>query len=169
MRSPQLFFRILLALHIIGIIVMAGTTVVDYMTFKTFCKLADQRDDRSVGLLSVMSKFGILVRTGAGMIILTSIGLVILSKDILQQPWFRLKLVLVTGLFLHGMLVGNPHGMRFRSLVAKNDGHLLQEIASERASLDRFYIVQLALFLVIVLLSVIAPGNSILRMQKNIE
>jgi hypothetical protein len=169
MRSPQLFFRILLALHIIGIIVMAGTTLVDYMTFKTFCKLADQRDDRSVGLLSVMSKFGILVRTGAGMIILTSIGLVILSKDILQQPWFRLKLVLVTGLFLHGMLVGNPHGMRFRSLVAKNDGHLLQEIASERASLDRFYIVQLALFLVIVLLSVIAPGNSILRMQKNIE
>ncbi|HTI93119.1 MAG TPA: hypothetical protein VL727_21115 [Puia sp.] len=160
MRNPQFLFRILLTLHIIGIIVMAGTTVVDYMTFKIFCRLADQRDDRSVGLLSVMSKFGILVRAGAGTIILTSIGLLVLSKDILRQPWFRLKLMLVTGLFLHGMLVGNPHGMKFRSLVAENKGHLLQEIASERASLDRFYIIQLVLFLVIIFLSVIAPGST---------
>ena len=112
-----------------------------------------------MGLLSIMSKFGILVRAGAGTIILTGIGLLILSKDIWEQPWFRLKLVLVIGLFLHGMLVGNPHGMKFRSLVAQNDGHLLQDIVSERASLDRFYIVQLALFLVIILVSVIAPGN----------
>ena len=169
MRNPQFLFRILLALHIIGIIVMAGTTVVDYMTFKIFCRLADQRDDRSVGLLSLMSKFGILVRAGAGTIILTSIGLLVLSKDILRQPWFRLKLMLVTGLFLHGMLVGNPHGMKFRSLVVENKGHLLQEIASERASLDRFYIIQLVLFLVIILLSVIAPGSTVIPMQENVE
>jgi len=92
------------------------------LTFKTFCKLADQQDDRSMGLMPVMSKFGILVRAGAGMIILTGIGLLILSKDIWQQSWFRLKLVLVIGLFLHGMLVNNEHGMKFRSLVAENDG-----------------------------------------------
>ena len=169
MRNPQFFFRLLLALHIIGIVVMTGTTVVDYMTFKIFCKLADQRPDRSVGLLPVMSKFGVLVRAGAGTIILTGIGLLVLSKDILQQPWFHLKLVLVTGLFLHGILVGNPHGMRFRSLVADNNGHLLQEIASERAILDRFYIVQLALFLIIILVSVIAPGSTALSMKENVE
>jgi|GEM_PF-339413 len=169
MRSPQLLFRILLALHIIGVVVMAGTTVVDYMTFKIFCKLTNLQDSRSVGLVSIMSKFGLLVRAGAGMIILTGIGLGLQSRDIWEEPWFRIKLVLVTGLFLHGMLVGNQHGMRFRSLVIKNDAHLLKDIASERASLDRFYILQLALFLAIILVSVIAPAISILRMQKNIE
>jgi uncharacterized membrane protein len=161
MRTPQLFFRILLALHIIGIVVMAGTTVVDYMTFKVFCKLADQRDDRSMGLLSVMSKFGILVRSGAGIIVLSGIGLMLLSGDILQLPWFWVKLALVIVLVLHGILVGNPHGMRFRELVAGKEGHLLQDIGAERASLDRFYIVQLALFLAIILLSVIGTGGGL--------
>lgn len=55
------------------------------------------------------------------------------------------------------MLVGNAHGMRFRRFVAENSSGA---IAVERASLDRFYIVQLALFLVIILVSVIGPPAS---------
>lgn len=156
MKSQQLFFRILLALHIIGIILMAGSTIVDYMTFKLFCKLTDQRDSRSEGLLSVMSKFGMLVRSGAGLIILTGIGLLMVSNDIWYRRGFKLKMVLVIVLFLHGMLVGNVHGVRFRSLVEGKKGHLLGEVMSERAILDRFYVIQLGLFLVIILVSVIA-------------
>jgi hypothetical protein len=73
--KTQISLRILLALHIAGLVIMAGTTLIDYFTFKTFWKFADQGDRRSLGLLPLMAKYGGLVRTGAAIIIFTGIAI----------------------------------------------------------------------------------------------
>jgi len=159
MTNTQLVFRIVLALHLVGVIVMAGTTLVDYFTFRTFCKLMDRGDPGAIGLLPVMSRFGALVRSGAVLIIFTGVCLLILCKDVYSEPWLKAKLVFVIGLVFHGMLVGNQQGMKFRSLIAQKDRLLLQQIATSRANLDRFYWIQLALFLVIILISLIGPAQ----------
>ena len=39
-----LIHRVLLELHIIGIVIMAGTAMIDYLTFKTFWDFADEGD-----------------------------------------------------------------------------------------------------------------------------
>jgi hypothetical protein len=155
MNTP-LFLRILLALHLTGLVIMAGTTVVDYFTFKTFCRLADGGDHRSVGLLPIMARYGELVRTGAVIIILTGIGMLVLARGIWwEQPWFRIKLALVVLLIGNGMFVGNKQGLKFRKLFTDSGPDLIQQTADIGATLNRFYLMQLTLFFVIILLSVI--------------
>lgn len=159
MAGSPLIFRLLLALHIAGIITMAGTTLIDFITFRTFCNMMNGRDDRTLGLLPIMSRFGMWVRTGAAIIILTGAALLGLSRDLLDQAWFKVKILMVIGLVLNGMLVGNQLGGKFRSLVTEKDRWFSPEILRLRAGLGRFYLIQLILFLIIILLSTIGPAR----------
>src|SRR5882762_2001125 len=151
----QIFLRVLLALHISGLIIMAGTTVIDYVTFKTFWKLTDQGDNRSLGLIPLMSKYGGLVRTGAAIIILTGIGMLVLVKGVWWELlWFKIKMALVIVLILNGMFVGNRQGLKFRKILADNGPDLIQQTTDLRTNLNRFYIIQLGIFFAIILVSV---------------
>jgi len=95
MTKTQLFLRILLPLHLVGLILMAGTTLFDYYCFKT------------AHFLHLASKFGLIIRTGAITLILTGIAMLTIAKDSWSQPLFKLKLALTIIVFLHGMLIGS--------------------------------------------------------------
>jgi hypothetical protein len=152
----QLFLRILLVLHLTGLVIMAGTTVVDYFTFKTFCRLADEGDNRSLGLLPIMARYGELLRTGAVIIIITGIGMLVWTGGVWWvQTWFKVKIALVILLVLNGILVGNIQGVKFRKIFTDNSPDLMQQTTDISANLNRFYLMQLTLFFVIMLLSVI--------------
>ncbi|MBS1604638.1 MAG: hypothetical protein JST42_18375 [Bacteroidetes bacterium] len=144
MTRPQLLLRILLPLHLTGLVLMAGTTIFDYYCFKT------------LHFLHLASKFGVLIRTGAIIIIATGITMLIMEKDSWSQPLFRLKLGLTAILILHGMLVGNPRATKFRTLITHNNTEHLDTLTS---GLNRFYLLQLTLFLTIILISVSIPRD----------
>ena len=151
-----LLLRILLALHITGIIIMAGATMIDYLTFKTFWKLTDQGDVRSAGLLPLMAKFGAFVRTGAAIILLTGGAMLIVGKGVWwQQPWFKIKMGLVLLLVLHGSLTGNKQGQQLRETAWAHAADFMQRTMDLRENLNRFYLVQLTLFFLLILISVI--------------
>jgi hypothetical protein len=148
--------RVLLALHITGIVIMAGTTMIDYLTFKTFWKFADQGDVRSLGLIPLMAKYGAFIRAGAGTIILTGITMLILQKGVWWgQPWFKVKMILVVLLVLNGLLVGNKQGHKLREMVTAHTSDFMQYTMGIRESMNRFYPIQLALFFLIILISII--------------
>lgn len=147
--------RVLLALHITGIVIMAGTTMIDYLTFKTFWKLADQGDTRSLSLIPLMAKYGTFIRTGAGTIILTGITMLILEKGAWWGANFKIKIVLVALLVLNGLLVGNKQGHKLRETVTAHSADFMQHTMSIRESMNRFYPLQLTLFFLIILISVI--------------
>ena len=150
-----LTLRLLLALHIIGIIVMAGTTMIDYLTFKVFWKLADVGDERSFGLLPLMARYGTFIRAGAISIIVTGVTMIALNKGVIEgQLWFKIKTVLLIALILNGLFVGNTQGTNFRNAVITHGADFVRHTANIRASLGWFYPVQLALFAIIILLSV---------------
>jgi len=154
MNAP-LFMRILLALHIMGLVIMAGTTVIDYVTFKTFWKLA-LSGDRPSGLLPLMARYGILVRTGGALLLITGIMMLVAGNGVWwQQIWFRIKMLLVVLLVLNGMFVGNKQGHQFREAIAQNAVDLIDRTTPIKNTLNLFYVVQLTLFLFIILVSVI--------------
>jgi hypothetical protein len=135
---------------------MAGTTMIDYLTFKTFWKFADHGDARSVGLLPLMAKYGAFVRTGAAIIILTGITMLFLEKGVLWgQLWFKVKMGLVLLLVLNGLLIGNKQGHRLRETVTANASDFMQHTMNIRETMNRFYPVQLTLFFLIILISMI--------------
>ena len=148
--------RILLALHITGIVIMAGTTMIDYLTFKTFWKIADTGDNRALGLIPLMARYGAFVRTGAITIILTGIALLALDKGaIWSQPWFKVKTALVIILILNGLFVGNRQGHQLRDTVLANASDFLHQTLAIRATMSRFYPIQLTLFFLIIVISMI--------------
>jgi hypothetical protein len=159
--NTTLFLRIFLALHLTGLVIMAGTTVVDYFTFKVFCKLTDEGDSRSLGLLPIMARYGELVRTGAVIIILTGISMLVLAKGVWwEQLWFKIKMALVVLLILNGMFVGNKQGLKFRKIFTDNSPDLIQQAVDIRTNLNNFYLMQLTIFFAIILVSVIKLDRS---------
>jgi hypothetical protein len=163
MISINLLLRILLALHICGLTMMAGTTVVDYFTFRTFCGMMGAGNSRALGLVPIMARYGELVRTGAVVLILTGLTMLVLGKGIWwTQLWFRLKIGLVIILVLNEMFIGNRLGLKFRRMVI-DGGELAQHVTAVRGNLNYFYLSQLIIFLLIILMSVIRPTSDIMK------
>lgn len=159
MINPSLFHRTLLALHLCGLAMMAGTTLVDYFTFKVFCGMADAGDSRAPGLLPIMARYGELVRTGAAILIFSGLAMFVRVKGIWwEQRWFKLKIGLVALLVLNGMFTGNTLGLKFRKMVPEV-AWLSQQSIEVRINLNRFYLSQLIIFLLIILVSIIRPDQ----------
>ena len=151
-----LFLRVLLALHITGIVIMAGTTMIDYLTFRTFWKFADQGDFRSLSLIPLMAKYGAFIRTGAVILMLTGCIMLILEKNVRwHQLRFKVKMVLVILLVLNGLFVGNKQGHKLRETIIANASDFIQHTIGIRESMNRFYPIQLILFFLIILISLI--------------
>jgi hypothetical protein len=154
--KTYLILRILLALHLAGLVIMAGATVIDYVTFKTFWNFADNGDNQALGLLPLMSKYGAIVRAGAAILLLTGIGMWVMTAGALwEQLWFKVKMALVILLVLHGMFIGNKQGHKFREMVVANASDFVEHTIHIRGTLNSFYLIQLGLFFIIILLSVI--------------
>ena len=155
--KTQFFIWALLALHLSGLVLMAGTTVIDYVTFKTFWKLTDEGDNRFLGLLPLMARYGTFVRTGVALLILSGIGMLILSKDIWwQQCWFKVKMGLVALLILNGIFIGNKQASKFRKIIADNGPDFINQAKHVKSTLNNFYLIQLMIFFAIILTSVLA-------------
>ena len=149
--------RILLAFHLTGLTIMAGTTIIDFFTFKTFCRLVDHGDNKAaLNLLPLMSGYGSFVRAGAVILILTGAGMFLIMKGIWwEQLWFKVKIALVLLLVLNGMLVGNKQGARLRNMASEGFPDFVQRTVHIRANLDRFYVIQLVIFFMIILVSAV--------------
>lgn len=152
----NLLFRIILGIHITGIVIMAGTTMIDYLTYKTFWKLADAGNPHAVGIIPLMARYGAFIRAGAFTLFLSGIALLVMEKGASwAQPWFKVKIVLVILLLLNGTLVGNKQGHQLRATVTAHTPDFLAYTAGIRENMDRFYPIQLSLFFLTIMVSMI--------------
>ncbi len=157
----HLILRLFLVVHLAGFVTMAGATLIDYFTSRIFWKLAQQDAGKAFGLLPVMAGYGVIVRTGAIMLILSGVAMFIFAKGIWwQQQWFRLKIVLVLMLVLNGLFIGNRQGHRLRNIAYEGRSGFLLQTTGIRADLNKFYMTQLLLFFLILLVSVMKFDKS---------
>lgn len=157
--TTSLLIRVLLAVHLCGLIFMAGTTAVDYYTFRLFCTMYDAGAD---GLLPIMSRYGVLVRTGAAVLILSGLAMVTIKATLWNQGWFMAKIALVVMLVINGMFIGNALGLKFRKAITAGTPSC-RGIAEYRTNLNLFYLAQLSIFLMIIFLSTIRPGQAVTK------
>jgi len=134
---------------------MAGTTMIDYVTFRTFLDKAGSNYRTSPGLLPMMAQYGTFVRAGGAVLLISGAVMLMLSPGVWQQGWFRVKIALVVLLILNGTVVGNRNGVAFRKMAVENTSDFLQRSADIGATLNRFYITQLGLFFLIILISAV--------------
>lgn len=147
--------QVLLVLHLSGLVLMVGTTVTEWVMFRWFVSLLTKQDKAALSVFSLLSGLGRLLLAGGVVLVLSGVGLTILSEGVyLRQLWLLVKLGLILLLPLNGLLVGSPPMKQLStSLLAEGVG-LRLGIQPAVRKLTLFYIGQLFLFLIIIILAV---------------
>ena len=145
----------LLSLHLIALILMAGTTLIDFVTVRGFWRLFEKQKEKAFGLLEVTAAYYRLIGIGAAILIITGFGMMFVTHGIFgEQLWFRIKFVFVLLLVANGVFIGRRLGLRLRKTVAVTDQPNPEGTRQVRKSLYRFHLSQLLIFTIIIFLSI---------------
>jgi hypothetical protein len=162
----QTLYHIALITHIVGITLMAGTTLVEYFLSKHFWKL--YASDRSTAIASNEDGFNfhLLIDIGVIFLILSGVAMLVIFQGVCaKQIWFQIKIGLIIIIAINGSVVGKRQDKKLKQLMSleklnfRQDDSLGQENRKEdlmrvKHRLDLFYISQLLMFLIIFTLSV---------------
>jgi len=143
-----------LVLHIIGLTMMAGTTLIDTLIYKQFWKQYNTNQVKAAGTLEATSKLPALFGIGFLLLVLSGMGIMLLTKGIFgEQTWFRIKMILVVATVINGLAFGRRTGIQVRKAFTNENTSPLN-LASLKRKLSAFHLLQLGLFLAIFILGV---------------
>lgn len=145
----------LLIMHLSGLTLLAGTTVADYVTFRTFSNQFKTLGEPSDSLLNLMSRLAIVLAIGGGLLLVSGVGLMAVTHGVfMHQLWFKIKLALILVLVINGFLVGNGQVTKLKKGLKQSTTHTDQLVKGAIVRLNIFYLLQLAVFLFIITLAV---------------
>lgn len=137
-----MLFQSLILFHIIGLLMFAGLTIVEFIIFSQF----DQDRIKTQMLLNATAKFHVFMRIGIGLIVLTGIGMMAMTQGVFgEQLWFRIKFALVVIIVLSSLIVGRRERLKIKAAL---------EEGVFKDKWDWYHSIQLVLFFAIILLSV---------------
>lgn len=151
--SSYILLKISLLLHIIGIVIMAGTTFADYFTFRQMLKYLRQDAQKAIAVNVATARFSMLMGLGLALLILSGILMVaVYGHAFTTQVWFRVKMGIVLLILLNGLVIARPSMTKLRKLLpAAEDSH---EVSVLKKRISIFHITQLLLFIIVFVLSV---------------
>ena len=148
------FLPALLMLHLTALVLLAGTTLVDFVNFQAFWKLYEHQKEQASGILTASAKYSRLTGIGAALLIITGTCMLVLTHGVYaRQVWFRIKIVLVLLLIVNSIFNGARVGMQLRKTFNANPPGMATQISGLKYRLQTFYFLQLSILLIIILLS----------------
>ncbi|MBT2623639.1 hypothetical protein [Chryseobacterium sp. ISL-6] len=162
----QTLYQIALITHIVGITLMAGTTLIEYLLTKHFWKLFANDGSRAITSNEDKFNFHLLVNIGIIFLILSGVTMLMIFQAVfVKQIWFQIKIGLIIIIAINGSVVGRRQDKELKRLISLEksnfyrDDLLVQEnlkadFMRVKNRLDLFYISQLLMFLTILTLSV---------------
>jgi uncharacterized membrane protein len=143
-----------LMLHLIALILLAGTTLIDFINNRTFWKLYENQQERASTILEASAKYARLTGIGAALLIVTGICMIALNHGWpARQLWFRIKMILVLLLIVNTIFNGRRLGIQLRKITNGNSPGVAGQAAKLKDKLQTFYLIQLGIFLIIIFLS----------------
>ncbi|MDO6433833.1 hypothetical protein Q4E93_24720 [Flavitalea sp. BT771] len=146
-----------LVLHIIGLATMAGTTIVSYVCYGQFWKQYALGKQGAMAILNVTASFRFLFAGGFLLLLISGIGMVVLSHGLFaQQWWFRIKMGLLVLILLNGAVYGQRLTSKLRQAMELQlaGGNALDSLESLKSSILVMHLGQLLLFAGIFVLSI---------------
>ncbi len=153
--TTQTFFQIFLMLHLIGFVLFAGATIINFVTLRQFWNQYELEGIKAKTILQSFSKLPILGRVGMIAIILSGVGMMAMTRGVFgEQIWFRIKFGFVIVIILNALFVGRRLGLSLRKIMEENKEEISAKINKVKNNLRIFHTAQLVLFFIILLLSV---------------
>jgi len=154
--TSQAFLNLDLVLHITGFTMMAGTILADFAVSRRLDKYIVSDKSKAITILDTTAGFGRLIGIGAGLLILTGLGMVSIFKGgVTQMLWFKIKMVLVLLVILNGTLILQRGSKTLKTLLLSDDPRSNDRISALKARLTIFHSLELLLFFIIFVLSIL--------------
>ncbi|MGO1244223.1 MAG: hypothetical protein ACTJHT_01335 [Sphingobacterium sp.] len=160
----HIIYQTALITHIVGITLMAGTTLVEYLLTRRFWKLYVGEGLRGVTTNEEGFNFHLLVNIGIVLLILSGVTMFVITHGLFgNQIWFQIKIALIVVIAINGSLVGRKQDAKLKHLISRKKLHQgyaqgpdnrKEDLLKIKIRLDLFYIAQLCMFLAIFTLSV---------------
>lgn len=147
----------LLVIHLTGLTLMAGTDAVNFVAFK---KLSNSlHEDQAAVKFYLKRLFGLssLLPLGGILLISSGVGLLIITHSY-GQLWFQLKMGVVVALISNGFLFGARQEQKIKQILNAPDSQANLQLRHPLGNLRIFYVLQLTLYALAVILAVTKPG-----------
>jgi hypothetical protein len=147
-------FPALLMLHLIALVLVAGTSIIEFVHYRTFWTLLPDQQEKAVGILGATIKSSKLGGIGGGLLIVTGVGMIALTHGVMaEQAWFKIKMAFVLLLLVNGAIGGKRHVIKLAKITSMNTPDVLEQALKLRGKMRTFFIIQLGILLVIIFLS----------------
>lgn len=145
-----MLFNTSLWFHIIGISLMAGVTVADFVLTRKFWAYYEKNPQEGILVRKISNKLPVLIIAGTILILLSGVGMMIATHGVFDSfLWFRIKMVLVLLVILNAIIFGRRQNALLNKLLTQQ----APELNGIKKNLNTFHITQLVLFAIIYLLS----------------
>ena len=152
----QILRQLLLIMHLSGLILMVGTTVASFVTFRAFINRFNIKSESSTGLLQLLSNLAPVKGIGGILLILSGIGLTFITGWVfLHMLWLQLKLSLILLLPLNEILIEKKQLKKLKTAFFENNPDSVAVIKMTIPKIAMFYTIQLLLFLGIIVVAVL--------------
>jgi hypothetical protein len=154
--NPALYNTALVA-HIIGITIMAGTTFIDFITFRQFWKIYPEDKIRSASLEEYLFKLQRFFGIGMLIIIISGVSMMAYLHQVWgAQLWFRVKIGILVLIIINGLALRRRQGSKLKSLMTSDlSGHDLKiKTSSLKRNITLTQLLQILFFILIYFLSV---------------
>ena len=151
------FYNAALVLHIVGITMMAGTSFIDYITFRFFYKT--YATDTAKGLVLESYLYNLQRFLGIGMLLILASGITMMVKlhDVWgAQLWFRIKMGLLLLVIINGLGLRRMLGLRLRKTLSNGTAAIVmgEKWNTIKRNFTMVQFIQILLFITIFILSV---------------
>jgi len=155
--TTQTLYHLALITHLAGLIMVAGTTLVDFVVTKQFWRQYPHGKSEGFAVLKAQSKFPIVLRIGFLSLIASGIYMMYMTNGAYgEQVWFRVKFGLIILIILNGLAFGRRQGRKLRKILSSEiPGEEIEtKLLKIKGNLNLFHLSQLVFFLGILTLSV---------------
>lgn len=151
-------YHIALVIHVVGITVMAGTTFIDFITFRVFWRTFPVDLAKGIVLESYLYRLQRFLGIGLLIILISGILMMVRLHEVWgAQVWFRVKMGVLLLIVINGLGFRRRLGAQLKRIL-NCDASKEKETASRQDALRRNFnavqLVQLLLFIIIYVLSV---------------
>lgn len=145
-----------LVLHVIGITVMAGTSLIDFLTFRSLKKVLKIDTATSRTIEDSLDKLQRYLGIGMLLILVSGIGMMIKLHEVWGvQIWFKIKMGILLIIIINGLGLRRMLGAKLKkALAAPLPTGSKGSIETISSNLTIVQILQLLLFIVIYTLSI---------------
>jgi uncharacterized membrane protein len=155
--NSLILLNIALVFHLIGLVLIAGSTILDFVTTRQFWKKYSVNKYEALLMHELSRVFPIVARAGGALLVLSGVAMMTVMHGAYgTQIWMRIKIGLVVLIIVNMLVIGRRNAVNLSKLANEERSGVdrTTELQKVRTATRMFHLSQLLFLLTIFTLSV---------------